>query len=98
MITLNNKQRRINAGNNFIYFTSRIKQLQKEVQSLKDDWLMCDEVCDQKELKIRELNDILNKIRTKFSITDLQEFKDDPGLPFTLATIPTQRRKNNDNR
>ena len=60
-------------------------QLETEVKSLKHDWQMCDEVCDQKELKIRELNDILNKIRIKYSITDLQEFKNDPDLPFTIA-------------
>ena len=25
----------------------KIKQLETEVESLKHDWLMCDEVCDQ---------------------------------------------------
>lgn len=32
-----------------------IKSLQAEVKSLEDDWNMCDEVCDQKTFKIREL-------------------------------------------
>ena len=71
------KQDRINAGNNFINMGSKINQLQKEVQSLKDDWLMCDEACDQKEFKIRELQNILTKIRIEYGITDIQRFKDD---------------------
>jgi chromosome segregation ATPase len=41
----------------------KIEYLEKEVQSLKEDWLMCDAVCDQKEFKIRELNKQVKELK-----------------------------------
>ena len=39
----------------------KIKQLEKEIQGLKDDWLMVDAVCDEKQFKIIELKKELKK-------------------------------------
>jgi len=44
----------------------KIKQLETEVESLKHDWLMCDEVCDQKQFKIRELSEKEKKYQKIF--------------------------------
>ena len=69
------KQERIIAGNNFIYFTARIKKLETEVKSLKDDWLMCDEVCDQKTQENRELMRLArNVVVGKQKLSDLKDY------------------------
>ena len=69
------KQERIIASNNFIYFISRIKKLETEVKSLKDDWLMCDEVCDQKTQENRELIRLArNVVVGKQKLSDLEDY------------------------
>ena len=87
------KQERINAGNNFIYFTSRIKELEAEVKSLKHDWQMCDEVCDQKELKIRELSKLAKEV-----VKNEHEFDDELAIAITNLRnyLDKQRRKHYD--
>jgi 3-methyladenine DNA glycosylase AlkD len=40
-----------------------IQELQEEIASLKHDWRMCDEVCDNKQFKIRELEQELEQLR-----------------------------------
>ena len=74
------KQEKINTGNNFIYFTSRIKELEEEVLSLKDDWRMCDEVCDQKIEENRELLKLAKEV-VKYE----EEFDDD--LAIAIANL-----------
>ena len=58
------KQERIN-------MELKIRQLEAEAESLKHDWIMCDEVCDQKEFKIRQLKKVCD--RKEIKITELNK-------------------------
>ena len=43
------------------YQKATIKDLQKEIESLKDDWKMCDEACDAKQQEIFALRKEVKK-------------------------------------
>ena len=52
-----------------------LKRLEAEVQSLKHDWLMVDEVCDLKEERIRTLTRLAtNVVKGKQTVSDLKAY------------------------
>ena len=54
-----------------------LKRLEAEVQSLKHDWLMVDEVCDLKEERIRKLTRLAtNVVEGKQPLSDLKTYLD----------------------
>ena len=64
---------------------NKIKQLETEVKSLKQDWLMCDEVCDQKTEENRELSKLAKEVvkyelewddELAIAITNLKDYLD----------------------
>ena len=54
-----------------------LRRLEAEVQSLKHDWLMVDEVCDLKEERIRKLTRLAtNVVEGKQPLSDLKTYLD----------------------
>ena len=49
-----------------------------DLQQYKDDWKMCDKVCDQKELKIRELSKLAKEV-----VKNEYEFDDELAIAIT---------------
>jgi chromosome segregation ATPase len=45
-----------------------IESLKAEVTSLKDDWRMCDEACDKKQLQIQKLNVTVAELSKTISV------------------------------
>ena len=45
-----------------------IESLKAEVVSLKDDWRMCDEACDKKQLQIHKLNATVAELSKTISV------------------------------
>tara|TARA_Y100001951_G_scaffold33383_1_gene26310 strand:+ start:405 stop:635 length:231 start_codon:yes stop_codon:yes gene_type:complete len=72
---------------------NKIKQLETEVKSLKQDWLMCDEVCDQKTEENRELSKLAKEV-----VKNEYEFDDELAIAITNLRnyLDKQRRKHYD--
>jgi len=90
----------IKSDNEFINFhKSRVKELEAEVKSLKEDWLMCDEVCDQKELKIRELTRLArNVVVGKQKLSDLNDYLGFKVINKSEPIKIEEKEENNGNR
>ena len=63
----------------------QITQLEEEVKSLKHDWKMCDEVCDQKTQENRELSKLAKEVvkyedeyddELAIAVTNLKDYLD----------------------
>ena len=72
---------------------NKIKQPETEVKSLKQDWLMCDEVCDQKTEENRELSKLAKEV-----VKNEYEFDDELAIAITNLRnyLDKQRRKHYD--
>ena len=67
------------------------KELEEEVLSLKDDWKMCDEVCDHKEDKIRSVNRLIrNVVVGKQRVSDLQDYLNNEVTAKVRADLTTE--------
>ena len=70
-----------------------LKRLEAEVQSLKHDWLMVDEVCDLKEERIRTLTRLATNVvkhelewddNLAIAISNLKDYLDNQTVKFAV--------------
>ena len=78
-----------------------LKRLEAEVQSLKHDWLMVDEVCDLKEERIRKLTGLAKEVvkhelewddNLAIAISNLKEYLDNQIVAKIRTDMSTEAK------